>query len=136
MRKFLRINSLTNARGGVKATHMPVCAQDFRLFSAQAVIFTPALADQFKTSSILASILPTFAGRFNGDIQAMPVISPNKPISLAEGEVAAIALKIGGAVVTLSSDDKRWKMTASPDRMDSFWESQDADDAMTIRDAC
>jgi hypothetical protein len=84
-------------------------AQDFRLISAQVVLF---LSDPkaFSQPQFLATMLGHFAGRYDGPVQALPF----------QDDVAAEIPR-----VILQSQDGQWKLQASLNRIDSFWFSND-----------
>lgn len=95
--------------------------QDFRLFSVQAVAFTPK-TDDFKSSRIIANLAPLISTRYTGQISSS---GQPKHIEIGAGgiRIAEIAEK-----VTLTTEDNRWKVEIVPRRSDSYWNSQDADD--------
>jgi hypothetical protein len=116
---------------------MAPTARNFRLFSVQAALFTPGPREQFRAPSFLATILGSFASRYDGDIQSLP--SSPQQLALPAGKRAKIGLQlaIGVPEVTLTSADKYWKLEATPERLDSFWTSQTADESPQIlRDVC
>lgn len=94
-------------------------ASDFQLFSVQAVVFTPALAEQFRTSAVLSSILPNprFAARYDGEVESAPPMPRN--VQVRPGELREI--RIGGPAVKLASADGQWRYQSTPARTDSFW---------------
>lgn len=100
-------------------------AGDFKLTAVRLVAFTPNLAD-FNPSAVLAAVLGTFAKRFDGNVQAIPVpegVPPDFP------------------GIQLASRDGSWGFVASPSSIASSWslkeeESEEAGALNRIVAAC
>lgn len=103
-------------------------AAQFRLLSVQAVAFTPSAGDRFRTSTVLASVLPGFATRFDGEVDAVPSSPSRERISLPLGAITEIGFRIGGPSVTLNSQNEQWKFEATPARTDSHFVAKSEDD--------
>jgi len=80
-------------------------AGDFKLNAVRLVAFTPNLGD-FDPSAVLAAVLGTFAKRFDGSVQAIPLpedVPPDFPR------------------IQLASRDGSWGFVASPSSIASSW---------------
>jgi hypothetical protein len=80
-------------------------AEQFRLSTVQAVAYL-ANPEDFSKSNVLSAILSSYAARYNGDVQVLPL-----PEDIPS-EVPRIILQ---------SDPPRWELRASPARIDSMW---------------
>jgi hypothetical protein len=87
-------------------------AEQFRLFNVQAVVYL-ANPEEFTQSSFLSAILPPYAARYNGDLQALALPSDAPP------EFPS---------VILLSRPAKWQLRASPARVDSLWGLVNLDD--------
>lgn len=85
----------------------------FLLTQVQTTIFTPGL--QFRRGKILGHLLHRWGDRFNGEPIAMP-LPASAPPELPQ--------------VVLNSDDARYRLQATPIRLDLFWQSQDLDETV------
>lgn len=102
-----------------------LCANDFRVITVQAGVFTVAGADSFRTAAVLASVLKRFASRFDGEVQTS---AQQQRFEVPTGSVAQFAMNFGGPSVALSSQDGRWKYESTPGRSDAFWFSKPDDE--------
>lgn len=93
----------------------------FYISSVQVVMFAPALPElRFRTSEVLASILPRFANRFDGEIESTP--TPSQPNELGPiGPGTQLNFRIVTPSVVLRSADGQWTFNALPRRTESSW---------------
>ncbi len=85
-------------------------SKDFRLASVHVVAFTPD-ASAFKTSSVLTPILMKSRQRYDGEVKTPQAVA-----------IEAHGVKRAISTVEISSDDGQWKITATPERVDSLWQ--------------
>jgi hypothetical protein len=78
-------------------------ASDFSLINAQAVIYTPEIS-AFSMSNFLACVLGEYAGRYDGDVQTIP-LPETAPLEIPR--------------VILQSKDGILRLDASPSRVNS-----------------
>ncbi len=98
-----------------------VTTHDFVVVSVQTVAF---LADRILSPSrIMASVLKSYADRYDGEIQALP-LPPDVPAELPR--------------VILQSADQRFRFEAGPARISSIWQYQDDDreDLSSVTSRC
>src|SRR5215204_5197191 len=86
-----------------------VTSAQFNFSLIQGVLFTPD-PSQFSQTSILATVLGQYASLYNGPVQALSL-----PDDVPE-EIPRLVL---------TSKDERFKLQASPTRIDSVWIAQE-----------
>jgi hypothetical protein len=86
-------------------------AEQFHLLTVQSVIYL-ANPENFSQSSVLSTILPSYATRYDGDVQAFAL----------PGEIPPEIPR-----VILQSKPPQWQLRASPARIDSIWSLGDLD---------
>ncbi len=116
---------------------MAIESSSFSLQSVQVVLFTPgAVDDRFRTSDVLANVLPNFAKRYDGEVESTPLQKAPKPIPIGPG-TTEIGLRFVASGVTLKSDDEQWVFKASPQRVDSIWTGKSTQSASSeLNDIC
>lgn len=87
-------------------------AEQFRLLAVQAVIYL-ADPEDFSPSVVLSAVLPPYAARYNGDVQALTLPSDIPP------EIPHVILQ---------SNPAGWQLRASPARIDSIWHRASLDE--------
>jgi len=85
--------------------------RDFTLDSVQTAIFTPDHTS-FSSAKAVAIVLAKFQGRFDGDMQVVPLPSEVPP------ELPHVQLQ---------SSDGRWRLSMAPARIDSYWRNAGSD---------
>jgi len=88
-----------------RKSHSTIRSSDFTLAAVQAVIFTPDVAE-FTVPTLLSRVLPVYATKFDGEIQAIPLPS-DAPLEIPR--------------VVLGSMNEEWKLSATPARTDCLW---------------
>jgi hypothetical protein len=97
--------------------------RDFTPEAVQAVLFTPGSSD-FASGRAVATILPRFRERFDGEMQALP-LPADVPAEIPR--------------VTLQGSDGRWRLQMGPARVDCIWNrksSESSTDLATIVRDC
>lgn len=79
---------------------------DFKLISAQTVIFTPH-DPSFNSSKILAKFLPKVAEKFNGELNVLPQLPTQTALHIPQ--------------IILKSGDGFWQLNVSTVRVDIIW---------------
>jgi hypothetical protein len=92
--------------------------RDFTLDFVQAVFFLQG--HDYTPSQAVSRILKSSAGRFDGDMQVLPL----------PAEVPAEIPR-----VLLQSADSCWRLSMAPARIDSFWNRRAGRETLTLRDA-
>lgn len=115
---------------------MAIESGHFRLKSVQAVLFTPFLKEKFRTSAVIAAILPQFADRYDGEFESSPIPPATQTFAIPGGERTEIALRFAAAGVTLVSADEKWRFQASPLRTDSICNATDGNSLEEICRQC
>jgi len=96
-------------------------ASDFRLLSVQVALFFND-GKSFSQSSFLANMLGKYIARYDGAVQALP-FSDTDPQEIPR--------------VLLQSKDGQWRLQATLNRVDSFWNTRDlSQDTAGIIDQC
>lgn len=92
--------------------------RDFRIEAVQAAMFTPEHA-AFAPAKATGIILEGFQNRFDGEMQALPLL-PDVPPEIPR--------------VALASSDGRWRLSMAPARIDSFWNNSSGESSAKLGD--